>query len=145
MSVLKPLYVSNNNAAFFTGLGTLANGSIVWSTDIVNTSNLFLDILVAGKFTTGSSGVLATGTVNIVIAASADGGTTYTTIAANGKLLNIIAANSASTTFVLDSTSVANLYGGQLPEHFKIGIVNNSGAAFTSASVFYATEQTQVV
>ena len=76
-STIKPLYGSNNQTISFSGLDSLGNGSVVFSSAVDNSSNLYEDVLVAGSFVAASSGVSSTGTVAVLVAASTDGGTTY--------------------------------------------------------------------
>ena len=135
----KPSYLGNNQALSFSGLNSLGSGSSVFSTAIDNTSNLDLDALISGSLKTNAAGTSSTGTITILVAASADGGTSYPTNVNNCKVLAVLTANANATAYVMDPTSVAALYGGMLPSHFKIGVVNNTGAALDASanSMFY--------
>jgi len=142
--IIKPLYNANNQPVTFSGLDSLADQSTVFSAVIDNTANLDLDALLSASFVTGS-GTSATGTINIVVAASADGGTTFPTDPTACKLLGVINANVDGSTFVLDAASIAALYGGQLPPYFLIGIINNTGTTLGAGNrVFYQRTQTQL-
>jgi len=146
-TTFKAVYPANNQALTFSGLNSLANGSTVWSSAIDNTSNLDLDALVCVSLTTAAASVSSTGTYSVLIAASSDGGTTYNTNTSNAKLLGVVTANANSTVYILDPSSIAAMYGGQLPPFFKIGITNNTGQALASSgnSGFYVRIQTQGV
>jgi hypothetical protein len=138
----KASYLGNNQSITFSGLNSLASGSTVFSSAIDNTTNLDLDALVSGSFTTNAAGTSSTGTISIIVAASADGGSTYATNVNNCKVLAVLTANANGTVYALDPASVAALYGGMLPSHFKIGVTNNTGAALNGSgnSMFYERE-----
>jgi hypothetical protein len=129
----KPVYGSNNQSITFSGLDGLTNGSTVFSSAIDNTTNLYLDFLVGGKFKTNASGTSSTGTISVLVAASSDGGSDYPSNVNNCAVLMIVTANANSTSYVLNASSVAALFGGNAPSLFKIGITNNTGAALDNA------------
>lgn len=129
----KPLYSGNNQSISFSDLNSLATGSSVFSGDIDNSSNLYGDFLVAGAFTAGSSGVSGTGTLLVIVAASVDGGSTYPSNVSDCKVIGVLNCASNGATPKLDPTSIAALYGGRTPQHFKVGVVNNSGVALASS------------
>lgn len=133
MQTDKPSYVSNANAITIT-LASLANGSVATSSAIDNTSNLYGTIGIAGKFKTGASGVSATGTISIAVAASADGGTTYPTVFSNCRLVDVINAVANATTYNLNWSNIAALFGGVLPSKIEILVQNNTGAALDSTA-----------
>lgn len=122
-------------------LAALANAQGRASTAIDNTTNLALDALVSLAVKTGASGVSATGYVSVYAYGTVDG-TTYTdgvsgtdgnfTPSASGgnlRLIGTIQTPANATTYQSGPFSVANAFGGVLPEKWGIVVVNNSGAA----------------
>lgn len=143
MATIKPLYGSNAQAITVT-LASLANGSAQQSTVIDNTSNLFLDALFQFVVKSGASGVSASGSVTVYAFGTVDGGTTYTdgAGATNASITLPAAPNMVplftmsvvtnATTYSSRVVSVASAFGGVLPDHWGIVVVNNSGAALDS-------------
>src|SRR5262245_2717130 len=66
-----------SNQSITCTITSLANNGQQQSDAVDNTSNLFLDALVAIKVKTNASGTSASGYVNVYAYATADGGTTY--------------------------------------------------------------------
>lgn len=141
---VKPSYISTGNAVAFSGLGTLADGSTVFSSAIDNTTNLDVDHLLSGSFTTASSGVSSTGVVTVALTASVDGGTTYATVLTSCTLGQQVAANANGTAYACPAISVAAAFGGQLPPLYKVAVYNGTGAALTAGSMFYCREGTTI-
>jgi hypothetical protein len=143
MQTVKPSYPANTVTITIT-LASLTNGSIATSSAIDNTANFYGTIGIAGKFKTGASGVSATGTITIAIAASADAGSNYPAFA-NAQLVTVLQANANATTYVLGWQSVAALFGGVLPSHFEILVQNNTGATLDATAgnhgMWYEAEQ----
>jgi hypothetical protein len=143
MSTIKALYGANNQAITCL-IASLASAGARASTVIDNTTNLFLDALVQVTVKTGASGVSATGFVSIYAYGTADGGTTYPegitgtdagvtlTNPTNLRLIGIINTVANAITYASEPMSVAAAFGGVLPDHWGIVIVNNSGAALDS-------------
>lgn len=143
MSIIKPLYGSNNQAITVT-LASLANAAARASTAVDNTSNLFLDALVTVKVKSGAASVSANGFVNIYAYGSVDGGSSYPeaitgTDAAltlvsptNLRLIGTINVVANATSYESEPMSVANAFGGVLPDHWGIVVENQSGAALDS-------------
>lgn len=101
-----------------------------------NSSNLLVDALVGGKIKTGA-GSGAGDYVDVYVAASADGGTTYggdcsgNDEAYAGEANNLIhlarvSTDAAETTFEFGPLSIAAAFGGVLPEHWTLVFDNES-------------------
>lgn len=150
MANIKEAFGSNNQSITCT-LTSLGSGSSQASTAIDNTTNLYLDALVVLKIKTNASGTTSTGTVNVYAYGTSDGGTNYTdgvtgtdaaftpTSPTNLKLIGIVNAVANSTTYVGGPFSVAQAFGGTLPDHWGIVVTNNTGGALdaTTASAFF--------
>lgn len=152
MSDLKSKYGTSNQAITVT-LASLANNGAREATAIDNTSNLFLDALVAGKIKSNAAGTSATGTVNVYTYGTADGGTTYSdgasgsdagitlTSPPNVRLIGVINVVANGTTYKFGPFSVAAAFGGVLPDHWGLIFENKTGAALDSTggnhAVFY--------
>lgn len=153
MSSIKTAYGSNNQAITCT-ITSLANNGQRSSAAIDNTSNLFLDALVTVKIKTNASGTSASGYVAVYAYGTTDGGTTYgggesgmgtdagVTLASppNLVLLGIINAVANAVTYVRSGMSIAQAFGGVLPDHWGI-VVDNRTAATLDASVGSANYQ----
>jgi hypothetical protein len=140
MSTIKALYGTNNQAITCT-LASLASAAARASSVVDNTVNLFLDALVVLKVKTGATGVSTTGYVAVYAYGTVDGGTTYPegitgtdgavtlTVPTNLRLIGIINTVANATTYASEPMSVAAAFGGVLPDHWGIVVVNSSGAA----------------
>lgn len=163
MSTVKALYGSNNQAITCT-LTSLANasgsnGAGQSSAAVDNTTNLFLDALVMVKIKTSSSALANDKAVYIYAYGTSDGGSDYTdgapgtntsftaTNPPNVKLIGVINAVSTSTTYVGGPFSVASAFGGVLPDHWGIFVVNYTGQTLdgTVGSAWYQGVQAQAV
>ena len=126
---------------------SLANNAARASTAIDNSSNLFEDILVQETMETGSSGVSATGIVNVFATGTTDGGTTYgegatgtdaaitLTNPPNVQLIGTInTPSTASKQYKSTPMSVAKIFGGVIPQKVVIIIQNLTGAAFNGTA-----------
>lgn len=124
-------------------LASLASAAARQSNDIANTGSPgFTDILVQLNVQPATTGVSATGTVNIYAVASTDGGTTYgesagnsdaaitLTSPTNAKLVGSFNVVADTTVKKSNPYSVAAAFGGTLPEYVVIIVQNNTGAAF---------------
>jgi hypothetical protein len=150
MASVKSAYGTNNQAITCT-ITSLGNTNQRQSTAIDNTSNDWLDALVFLKIKSNASGVSATGFINVYAYGTADGGTTYTdgatgtdgsitlTSPPNMRLIGVINVVADSTTYEAGPFSVAQAFGGILPDHWGIVVENLSGAALdgTTASAWY--------
>lgn len=163
MSTIKSLYGSNGQAITCT-ITSLANGSNASgagraSTAVDNTSNLWLDVLVSLKIKTSSSALGSDKAVYCYAYGTSDGGTDYTdgvtgsdaaftgTNPPNMKLIGIINAVSTSTTYIGGPWSVAAAFGGVLPDHWGIYVVNFTGQTLDASvgSAWYQGVQAQTV
>jgi len=157
-TTLKALYGANGQAITIT-LASLASGSARQSTVIDNSSNLFVDAFVFVMVESGT--VSGNKQVVLYVYGTADGGTTYTENAtgtdgaitvANPTLLRplaVIPLPSNATVYRAGPFSVAQAFGGSLPDHWGLVANNDSGAALSATAgnnkAFYQGVQYQGV
>lgn len=160
MADFKAKYGTSNQAITVT-LNALADDGFRESNAVDNSSDLFLDALVQVKVKV-TAGAPA-GDKNCIIFAfgSADGGTTYSGGATGsdaayggvaGQLidncvpLGIVSLDAANETFESDVFSIASAFGGVMPDHWGIIVMNQSGQALGAAdnSAFYQGVYAQV-
>jgi hypothetical protein len=129
------------------------------STAVDNTSNLYLDYLLAGKITTGTSpttakeirvyvaGLMEDATYPDVL----DGTDSNETIASVGtrdsalKLAAVIGTiNTSDLTYYFGPISVAALFGGVLPKKFVVFVVHNTAVNLNSTGSNHAIHITPV-
>ena len=162
-TTIKALYGTNNQAITIT-LNSLAASATAGraSTAVDNTTNLFLDALVAGTISVG----VVSGNKQILIYAygTADGGSHYS--GANGtntitgtdaaftradptdlKPIGVLPVPTASVVYTFGPYSVAQAFGGVLPDHWGIVVFNDSGVALAASSnaAWYQGVQAQSV
>lgn len=133
-----------NGQTFTCTLASLSNNSARQSTEVDNSSNLFIDALVMLKVKSAGASTSSTGYVAIYAFASVDGGTTRTegaggsdaaitlTVPPNARLLGIVNVVTNSTTYYGGPFSVAAAFGGILPQYWGIIVENKSGASLDS-------------
>lgn len=127
-------------------LASLADGAKATSSEISNTSDLFLDVLVMIQVKTNASGVDAAGVVYVYAIGSVDGGTTYPDSDNDNKqFIGVMTANANATTYKSNALSVANAFNGKLPEKWKIVVENQTGAALDSTEGNHAKESQGVL
>jgi hypothetical protein len=150
MSNIKEAFGSNNQAITCT-LTSLASNGQRQSTAIDNTSNLFLDALVFLKIKSNAAGVSTTGFINVYAYGTSDGGTNYSdgasgtdgaitlTAPPNMRLIGVINVVANAVSYSGGPFSIAQAFGGILPDHWGIVVENKSGAAFDGsiASAWY--------
>lgn len=160
MTTTKISYVADNQSInFSTGLNSLASSSTAgYQSDVIdNTSNLDLDALVMVKAKTSSSALANDKAVYWWVAGSADGGTTFTDgVASTGHasftrtdppnlvLLGALNCPSSSTVYTGGPWSVAQAFGGVMPEKWALVCVNFTGQnldASAGGSAFYVRIQ----
>jgi hypothetical protein len=158
MATIKPLYGTSNQSITCT-LTSLANGSSRQATAIDNSSNLYDDVLVFAQIKSGASSTSSTGTAVFYAAGSVDGGTTYTDNAVgpdgtytpvsppNLKVLGVGNMVANSTIYYMGPFSLANAFGGTLPQKFNLVVTNSSGGTFdgTTATLYYQGVQLQSI
>lgn len=132
---------------------SLADGSWRASTSIDNGTDKFLDAMLGGKVTTGTS---PTANTNIYIYAYGtwDGGTTFTGgisgtdatwstnaspdtnegIVAKRLLETIQVTADSDEAYDFGPVSVASAFGGVLPDHWGIVVRNETGVAFNATA-----------
>lgn len=153
MADIKSKYGTSNQAITIT-LNALADDGSRASTAVDNTSNLFLDALVQVKVNVTAGAPAGDKNCLVYAFGTADGGTTYSggatgTDAAYGGVagqlidncvpLGIVSLDAASEVFESDVFSIASAFGGVMPDHWGIIVMNQSGQALAAAdnSAFY--------
>jgi hypothetical protein len=128
------LNVTNTQAVTIT-LASLGNGSTATSNAIDNSSNKFLSALVRVKVKTNAAGTAATGSCSVFLVRSTDGGTDYddSTGIFLGALPTIANATTYTRTFSTEQL-------GALGSHWKVAVVNNSGAALDATGGSHEVE-----
>ncbi len=131
-----------SNQTLTISLNSLASSTVYvgrQSTVVDNTSNVFLDALVFVKVKTSASSLANDKAVYVYALATADGGTTYTETAGasdagltltnppNARLIGVINTPSTATVYNAGPWSVAAAFGGVLPDHWGICVVNVTG------------------
>lgn len=139
-TTLKPLYGSHT-ALTITSLNSLANGAYAGCAAVDNTSALLDDALVSVTIASGASGVASTGTITVYAYGPTDSTPHYSdgvtgtdatqtpTSPPNLRPIGMGNVVAASTTYRLGPFSVAAAFGGRLPDHWGIVVLNNSGGA----------------
>lgn len=122
------LNVTNSQAVTIT-LASLANGSNAVSNAIDNSTAKYLSALVRVKVRTNAAGTSATGSCSVFLVRSTDGGTDYDD--ATATLLGVIPAVANATTY---ARTFSTEQVGPLGSHWKVAVVNNSGAALDSTA-----------
>lgn len=159
MSVLKPLYGSNN-VSIAVALNSLASAVYASSAVIDNTSNLYTDIKVQFIWKNGAS-VAGTPIVSVYLAESSNNGTNYSdgvtasatpvpTSPPNMKLLYTLSCPTASTSYTSDPFYIAAGVGlPMLPDKSILVFLNGTGgtsdATAGNFSVFYEGLNLQAV
>jgi hypothetical protein len=156
-TTFKALYGTSNQSITCT-IDALTNNSARQSTAVDNTTNLYLEGLVAVKIVSGASATSTSGTVNVYAYGTVDGGTTYTEGASgtdgaltlvnptNLRLIGVINVVANSTTYRGGPFAVANAFGGVLPDHWGVVVENKSGGTLgTGCAVVYQGVWTQGV
>lgn len=120
---------------------SLANAAYDFSTAVDNGTNLYVDVLVSGKMTTGTS---PTASRTIVIFAygedgngqytsgisGTDGGTPGTGEQVQCPVVAVIPTdNTSNHTYEWGPVSLASLFGGILPKKWGLGCYNDTGVA----------------
>lgn len=118
------------------------------STAIDNTTNLYVDALVGGKITTGTSPTVST-FIDIWVYAGRDSTPTYPDVldgtdsdetmtsenVRNSALRlahTIVVDNTTARTYEVAPFSVASLFGGVMPTHWGLFVAHNTGVALNS-------------
>lgn len=164
---IKLKYAAASTSMDVTNLHSLASdsGSYLagWSSDSVNnTSNEYLDYLVAGTFTTHASN-RAAGRIDVYIIAALNDTPTWPatasgTIGTKGALsftdteerdclcrllVSLTGDNTASAIYAFPPTSVAQLFGGVVPPYWAIFVTQNmsttttAGLASSGSAIYY--------
>lgn len=126
--------VTNSQAVTIT-LASLANGGSAVSNAIDNSTAKHLSALVRVKVRTNAAGTAATGSCSVYLVRSTDGGTDYDDATATflGSLPTAANATSYARTFATEMV-------GPLGSHWKVAVVNNSGAALDATASNHEVE-----
>jgi len=122
-----------------------------WESDVMdNTTNLYLDHLISGKFTVASAG-LAVGEIRVWVVPMLDDSTwpggfdgvesaeTTPLDDANGTVAGAVLLwacatdTTASQVYYMRQSSVASLFGGSLPRKYVLFVTQNTNAALESS------------
>ena len=143
MSTVKVAY-SATNVAITCTLASLSNGNARASTAVDNTSNLYTEALVVVAVKSAGSSTSSTGHVDVYVYGSADNGSTYPEgITGSDAALTLVSPTNLfplrsinvvanSTTYESEPMPVSAAFGGTIPDHWGIVVVNNSGASLDS-------------
>jgi hypothetical protein len=153
MATITPSYATP--ATITMDLNSLASSSDFTagreSTAVDNTTNKYMDALVSGSVTVGTTPTINT-IIGIYVYAQHDDSPTYQdvfdgtdsaeTVTSSGVLNGVVAllgslSVSATTTdrvYYLKPTSVATLFGGVLPKRWGIFVAHNTGVALKSTT-----------
>jgi len=123
------LAFDNSNTVTIT-LASLADDTIATSDAIDNSTDKFIYADIQVKIRTGT-GVSDDGIIKVKMVRSVDGGTVYDDSNANLEILFAFTANVDSTDYVVSSDTGRI---GLLPSHWKIAILNDTGAALDSTA-----------
>lgn len=154
-TILKPSYgaATTLTATVCNTLATSTSGLLLagaQSSIVDNTTDLAVDALVGGTFTTGTT--TANTVIEVWAGGSWDNGTTYlaglgngdssTSPATNGlkralKLLAVIDVTDTTARTFSFMASIAQAFGGTMPGHWHLFVTHNTGASFTAAVLKY--------
>lgn len=124
---------------------SLGNGSYRESNEVDNSSNLYVDALVTGKLTTGTSPT-NNGTVTVFVwggdstirgGGNVTGADAALTPAGEDKQMRIAAVivNDATSNHTYEfAFTVAQLFGGILPKKWGVVVLNSSGVALNATA-----------
>jgi hypothetical protein len=145
MADIKQKFGTNGQALTLT-IASLANSSARQSTEVDNTTNLYMDVLLTVKVKSAAASTSATGYVNVFAFGTVDNGTTRSegagasdaaiTLAApsNLRFVGVISVVANSTTYVGGPFSVAAAFGGVMPAYWGIVLENKTGATLDSTA-----------
>lgn len=138
-------------AAMTITLASLTNGSARQSTEIDNSSNLYLDALVNVKVTTGASSTSATGVTEIFVFGTVNsqrtdnaGGSDAAITPKNAIRLGVMETNANSTTYYGGPWSVAQAFGGVMPSAWGVIVKNSCGSTFSATGGNHAVNYQEV-
>jgi hypothetical protein len=133
-----------SNQAITCTLASLANNGARQSTEVDNSTNLFLDALVFLNIASPAASTSSTGFVNIYAYGTVDGGTNRTenagatdaaitlTVPPNARLIGVINVVANSVTYKAGPFSVAAAFGGVVPEKWGIIVENKTGGTLNA-------------
>lgn len=137
MADIKTKYAAAANITIT--LASLADDSKRQSTEVYNSSNLYLDVHMQLKVKTGGSVsgdkaiyVYAYGTVDDNMGYSGDASgsdSAYSGTIDNCKLIGVISTPAATSSYVSDMMSIASAFGGVVPSTWGIIVHNKTGSA----------------
>lgn len=146
-------YVYGSSSNLTITLASLATDSSLLtgreSTEVDNTTNKYIDYLLAGKITTGTSptasklievhcvGLMDDSTYPDVFDGT-DSAETITTIGIKYGICKLVASlettNTSNVSYYFGPTSVSSLFGGVIPKKFVVFVTHNTGVNLNSTS-----------
>lgn len=145
MADIKTAYAAS--ASLTITLASLADSATVGreSTVVSNATDLYLDVMVAAKFKTQNSGTISAPSCIYVWAySSIDAGSNYTDTATGAdaactinspnqlRLLGVVNVAAINTTYKGGGWSVAQAFGGKVPQRWGVVVVNDCGTALSA-------------
>lgn len=150
MASIKTAYAASSNltitlASLATSSSRLAGQE---STAVDNTTNLYLDYMLSGKITTGTSPT-ASKTIEVGVVGLMDDSTypdvfdgtdsaeTITSAEIKSAIyrsFSIATTSTSNVTYPFGPISVANLFGGTLPKKFVVFVTHDTGVNLNSTS-----------
>lgn len=156
-TILKPSYGAATTITFtVSGLASDATNLVAGrqSAVINNTTDLAVDALVGGSILTGTN--TANTIIEVWVGGSWDNGTTYLAGGGGGDaalspanvgvkramklgiVIDVIETTARTYTFMF---SVAQCFGGTMPDHWHLYVVHNTGANLSTTTVKYTPIQ----
>lgn len=124
---------------------SVANATYDFSASVDNSSNLYVDALVSGKITTGTSPTA--GTITFYVygedgngqysggVSGSDGGTPGSGEQTQIPIMLIVTTDATSNhTYEYGPIAIAQFFGGVLPRKWGIGMLNSTGVALNSTA-----------
>lgn len=143
MATLKTAYSGSLGVAISCTLASLASASARESAAVDNQTNLYIDALVEVTVKLQAGSPASDKAVYVYAAGSVDASTWPDAVTGSDaaitmnsptqlRLLGVIFAPTASTTFKSEPMSVASVFGGVLPPKWSIVILNKTGIALSA-------------
>jgi len=156
MATVSSQYFTNQTIAIDLNCAStgLANGGYWQSASVDNSSDKYIDAILGGSIRVGSSAPTAGSTIEIYAYGSWDGGTTFTAgcsgsdaaYTADGEegllrlVETIVVDADINIDYVFGPVSMAGVFGGILPAHWGLVVVNNTGQTLNSTVTNHVIE-----
>lgn len=130
-------------------LTNLANSGVRGSVAVDNSSNLYIDALVGGKFVAPTGGAVNTnGVARLYAYGSSDDGANYSDVASGVDILHTLNGNAfflghvvmdaSGETNTFGPYSVGAVFGGILPKYWGVLVENATGRGFNASAAHYS-------